>query len=328
MFHVLFLVKTRFPDILVLLDLFTCVRYHELIKQKELTMSAIYRPAEDTIKNCGAKLLENINNKVTIMTAFHHAYNMVDEIKVMIDSVVETTLQPFEFVIVDNAAPDETKKFLYSINDSRIKVITNPSNRGFSGGINAAINHSSTDFWFWVDGDKKLLTKDWTRNMAVALQEGSVYGFFQLWCCSRFIADEVKKMYKSMLPEIMASNSSIKGKLIEYILNDSHFFDENIMVIPSDGDMRAGVEYAGFRINYLGPDVFKTEYATKNKTNDKTKPEQWHFVPSSWDYSQAKWKLIYDLFGDHNEMLEKDTAFVFGHPGYVRGFRILLKGDK
>ena len=76
-------------------------------------------------------------------------------LRAAIESVLDQTYENFEFVIVNDGSTDETARVLneYAANDSRIKIITNPTNMRIAKALNIGLDHCSASLVARQDAD-------------------------------------------------------------------------------------------------------------------------------------------------------------------------------
>ncbi|MBU2540164.1 glycosyltransferase [Patescibacteria group bacterium] len=81
----------------------------------------------------------NINPKVSVIMAVFNGQQYVGE---AIKNILEQTFKNFEFIIVNDGSTDKTEEILtnWEKKDSRIKIISNPSNIGLTKSLNKAID--------------------------------------------------------------------------------------------------------------------------------------------------------------------------------------------
>ena len=82
-------------------------------------------------------------------------YNAEKYIRKCIESVIHQTFTDFEAVFVDDCGSDNSIKIVekYAKNDSRLKIIKNPFNKGEGGSRNTAIDYASGDYTICLDPD-------------------------------------------------------------------------------------------------------------------------------------------------------------------------------
>ena len=92
-----------------------------------------------------------MQSKVTVLTC---VYNGLPYLKEAIDSTLNQSYQDFEYLIIDDASPDENViKLIESYNDSRIRLVRNKKNLGVSNTINKALSLITTKYVVRIDQD-------------------------------------------------------------------------------------------------------------------------------------------------------------------------------
>ena len=88
---------------------------------------------------------------VTVLTT---VYNGLPFLKEAIDSTLNQSFTDFEYLIIDDASPDEkVANFIESYDDRRIRFIRNENNLGVSETINKALNLIETTYVIRLDQD-------------------------------------------------------------------------------------------------------------------------------------------------------------------------------
>ena len=91
------------------------------------------------------------------VSVFLPTYNRAYIVKKAIESILNQTFKDFELLVVDDASTDNTKEIVDSFDDSRIRYIRKPENKGLTAGHNTAIREArgiymatlgSDDVWF------------------------------------------------------------------------------------------------------------------------------------------------------------------------------------
>ncbi|MGQ4869524.1 glycosyltransferase family 2 protein [Aeromonas caviae] len=80
-------------------------------------------------------------------------FNGADFLNQQIDSILWQLGPDDELIISDDGSTDNTLPILYMISDSRVKIIHNQGDRGYSSNFCNAINHASGDIVFLSDQD-------------------------------------------------------------------------------------------------------------------------------------------------------------------------------
>ena len=70
-----------------------------------------------------------------------------------IDSILNQSFQDFEFIIIDDASDFDTKDVLHSIQDGRVRIITNKKNVGLTTNLNKAFRVAKGKYIARMDAD-------------------------------------------------------------------------------------------------------------------------------------------------------------------------------
>ncbi|MBA4184036.1 MAG: glycosyltransferase [Acidobacteria bacterium] len=101
------------------------------------------------------------------------AYNAARTLKATVQSVFEQTVQDFEIVIVDDGSTDDTIAVARSIEDSRVKVITQ-ANGGAAAARNTGIKSAKGKYVAMLDADDLWMPNKLERQLAVFNSEKDV----------------------------------------------------------------------------------------------------------------------------------------------------------
>ncbi|MBP3687365.1 MAG: glycosyltransferase [Alphaproteobacteria bacterium] len=110
----------------------------------------------------------SLNNKNPIVSVVMSSHNRQDYIEEAIESIRRQTFQDFEFIIVNDASDDNTQNILnyYEIIDSRIHIITNPTQMGISYSRNLAYDISKGKYIAVMDDDDIALSDRLEKEVA------------------------------------------------------------------------------------------------------------------------------------------------------------------
>lgn len=97
----------------------------------------------------------NLKNTIPLISVVLPVYNVAPYIKEAIDSVINQTIQDFEIIIIDDCSTDKTLSVIKSINDSRIRIIEKPTNKGLIDSLNIGFKEAKGAFIARMDGDDK-----------------------------------------------------------------------------------------------------------------------------------------------------------------------------
>jgi glycosyltransferase involved in cell wall biosynthesis len=74
-----------------------------------------------------------------------------------IESILNQTFKDFEFIIVDDGTSNNLEAIIADFDDERIRLLKNPSNRGFVYSLNNAIKNARGDYIVRMDTDDRAL---------------------------------------------------------------------------------------------------------------------------------------------------------------------------
>jgi glycosyltransferase involved in cell wall biosynthesis len=80
-------------------------------------------------------------------------YNMAQFIREAILSILDQTYADFELLVVDDASSDNTCEIIKSLNDDRITLVRNDSNRGLVYSLNFGLDYFDCEYVLRMDGD-------------------------------------------------------------------------------------------------------------------------------------------------------------------------------
>lgn len=95
-------------------------------------------------------------------------YNRLDFLKISVQSVLEQTYKQFELIIVDDGSTDDTKQWITSLSDKRIKYI-HQINQGASSARNTGIKQAQYDFIAFLDSDDRWVKNKLEKQMKLML---------------------------------------------------------------------------------------------------------------------------------------------------------------
>ncbi|WP_299550033.1 glycosyltransferase family 2 protein [Seonamhaeicola sp.] len=80
-------------------------------------------------------------------------YNVETYISDAITSVLNQTIQDFEIIVIDDCSTDNTLSVVKSFEDSRIRIIEKPKNKGLIDSLNMGFSEAEGQFIARMDGD-------------------------------------------------------------------------------------------------------------------------------------------------------------------------------
>jgi glycosyltransferase involved in cell wall biosynthesis len=111
------------------------------------------------------------NSEKPLVSVLMTAYNRERYIEEAIESVLSSTYENFELIIVDDCSKDTTVEIIkcYKAKDARIKFYLNEKNLGDYANRNKAAGYASGMYIKYCDSDDKLY--QWTLDYCVAMME-------------------------------------------------------------------------------------------------------------------------------------------------------------
>ncbi|MCM2130916.1 glycosyltransferase family 2 protein [Larsenimonas rhizosphaerae] len=93
-------------------------------------------------------------------------YNVEAFVAEAIDSVLAQTLGDFELLIIDDLGNDGSRRICEQYDDSRIRIVTHPVNRGLAGARNTGIREARGRFMAFIDSDDIWMPEKLARHLA------------------------------------------------------------------------------------------------------------------------------------------------------------------
>lgn len=91
--------------------------------------------------------------KNLLISVIMPVFNGERHLKEAVDSILNQTFSDFEFIIIDDGSTDSTPVILRSFSDTRIKLITHPTNQGIVSSLNEGIIASKGRYIARMDSD-------------------------------------------------------------------------------------------------------------------------------------------------------------------------------
>ena len=181
-------------------------------------------------------------------------YNREHTLRRAIDSVFSQTLQPFEFIVIDDGSTDETKKLLKE-NYPTVQYLYQ-GNEGVSSARNKGIQHSCGDWVAFLDSDDEWMPNKLESQSRIINNSNNNYFIHtnEIWIRKGVRVNQMKKhekyggwIFEKCLDicKISPSSSMISKK----IFDDIGLFDESLKVCE-DYDMWLRIS-SKYEISYL-----------------------------------------------------------------------------
>lgn len=95
----------------------------------------------------------NQSNFNPLVSVVFPVYNYEENIKRIIDSVLNQSYDNFELIVIDDSSDDSTLDLIESIDCPKIKLISNNKKKGFAYCRNSALNAVNGEYIFYIDMD-------------------------------------------------------------------------------------------------------------------------------------------------------------------------------
>lgn len=109
---------------------------------------------------CASRRVDGV--RVSVLLAVHDGARSV---AAAIESIRAQTFRDWEMIAVDDGSRDETAAVLASLDDDRIRVIRNPTNRGLAASLNIAFAASKGELIARMDADDVALPDRFARQV-------------------------------------------------------------------------------------------------------------------------------------------------------------------
>jgi len=199
-------------------------------------------------------------------------WNGIDDTLLCLDSLLSQTYSQLHVVVVDNGSTNNSRDLLKKYqkrHDKRVDVIYNPTNFGFTGGVNTGIEWALNEDFEYVAlfNNDAVADKNWLKNLVEAingnkvgistgllLHEGgktidSTGDWYTKWGLPfpRNRSDKVSIAPQSGLVFSASGGASLyKTKM----LRDIGFFDDDFFAYYEDVDISFRAQLAGWKVAY------------------------------------------------------------------------------
>jgi glycosyltransferase involved in cell wall biosynthesis len=142
-----------------------------------------------------------------------------------------------EIIVVDDGSTDGSVDVLRQLNDSTVRVITHPTNRGKGAAVRTGFAHSTGDLILIQDADLEYDPEDWPKLLAPVLRGNAVvvYGsrftgerrnmLFFHWVGNRFLSLVTNVLYNTTLSDMETCYKLIARSVLEPIELKADRFD-------------------------------------------------------------------------------------------------------
>jgi glycosyltransferase involved in cell wall biosynthesis len=142
-----------------------------------------------------------------------------------------------EIVVVNDASSDGTDKVLAALEDSTVRVLNHPTNKGKGAAIRTGMEHARGDLVLVQDADLEYDPEDWPRLLTPVLRGKAriVYGsrftgerknmLFWHWVGNRFLSLATNLLYNTTLSDMETCYKLFDRTVLEGIRIESDRFE-------------------------------------------------------------------------------------------------------
>ncbi|MDE1976674.1 MAG: glycosyltransferase family 2 protein [Elusimicrobia bacterium] len=108
--------------------------------------------------------MRRVSSRSGLASIIIPCWNGLSYMRECLGSVLRRTEGPYEIIIVDNGSTDGTAAYVRSLKKRQIRIIRNPSNRGFPTAVNQGMKAAKGDYFVWLNNDT-VVTDGWLGRM-------------------------------------------------------------------------------------------------------------------------------------------------------------------
>jgi len=167
-----------------------------------------------------------------------------------------------EIIVVDDGSTDGTPQVLKQLEDSTVRVVTHPENRGKGAAVRTGMTHATGDLMIIHDADLEYDPEDWPRLLAPILKGKArvVYGsrftgerknmLFWHWVGNRFLSLVTNVLYNTTLSDMETCYKLFDRRLLDGIRlrSDRFGFEPEVTALL----LRTGERIYEVPISYAG----------------------------------------------------------------------------
>lgn len=158
-------------------------------------------------------------------------YNRLESLKRSLNSLLALDYKEFEIIIIDDCSSDDTAKYLATLKNSKIKIITHQQNLGLSEARNSGIKAAKYDFVASIDDDC-VADRNWLKNLVAGFTSDNIsFVFGQVFYISEnyhgYFPERLVRNINAVWP--MGGNIVYRKNVFEKIgyLNSEFFYYNN-----------------------------------------------------------------------------------------------------
>jgi glycosyltransferase involved in cell wall biosynthesis len=169
-----------------------------------------------------------------------------------------------EIVIVDDGSSDGTRAILPQLEDSTVRVVLHPENRGKGAAIRTGLAHTTGDLVLIQDADLEYDPQDWPKllNPVLRGKAQAVYGsrftgerrnmLFWHWMGNRFLSLVTNVLYNTTISDMETCYKLVDRALLDGLELKANRFDFEPEITAKL--LRRGVRIYEVPISYTGRD--------------------------------------------------------------------------
>ena len=199
-------------------------------------------------------------------------WNGIDDTLPCLDSLLSQSYKDFKIAVVDNGSTDNSKEQLVAYQNkhtSKIKLIFNPQNLGFAGGVNTGIKWALTNKFQYIAlfNNDAIADKNWLKSLLdlispndIGISTGlllhdsgetidSTGDWYTTWGLP-FPRNRNNKTKEAPAEDFVFSASGGASLYKASIFKKIGLFDEDFFAYYEDTDISFRAQLAGFKIKY------------------------------------------------------------------------------
>ena len=268
------------------------------------------------------------STKISIVLPTH---NGARYLKKSLDSCLQQTHSNIELIIVNDGSTDTTVDIIQSFNDSRIKYISFPTNKGIVAALNKGFSEATGEFITWTSDDNYYAEHAFETMLNVFEKEQHIDFIYTNY----YVIDERGKTIKTghvENPEGLDMDNYVGGcflyrrKVYEEI---GDFNAEAFLVEDYEYWLRVRAKFCMRKLDdilyyYRTHETSLTEEHGLDKVQDQVERIRALYI-SSWKQNFLIGKRLFYK----NEFLQSRNYLIkslFEHPLYYQTWRMLIKG--
>jgi len=203
--------------------------------------------------------LEHYTKLSVIVPAFNERNTIVEIVRRM--RAVDLPMAR-EIIVVDDGSTDGTRDVLKQLDDSTLRVVYHPQNRGKGAAIRTGLEYVTGDLVLIQDADLEYDPDDWPKLLNPVLKGRAVvvYGsrftgerrnmLFWHWVANRFLSLLANMLFNSTLSDMETGHKLFDRRIIDQISLRARRFDFEPEVTAKL--LKAGIRIYEVPISYAG----------------------------------------------------------------------------